>query len=239
MPVSGVVLKAWSTAALVAVALLSGCTAFADGTAIPAPDLGLAPRPVPVGELESLLLAPEALSPIVGASALRIEDTFSAMYQGTTAASDCVSAGQVPYGPGYAGSGWTALRAQYLLQERSGYQPTNKTWQAVVSFPLPVDAQAFFAQQVASWPTCDGRRVNLRYLDKPDAKDEWWTLGDSTVADGMLSIMQRQDVDTGWACQAALTVRNNVAVNVQVCTNDVKNQAAGVAAAIAKKIPAE
>ena len=92
---------------------------------------------------------------------------------------------------------------------------------------------------MTSWPTCDGRRVNLRYLDKPDATDEWWTLGYSTVADGMLSILQRQDVDTGWACQAALTVRNNVAVNVQVCTNDVENQAVSVAAAIAKKIPVQ
>lgn len=145
----------------------------------------------------------------------------------------------MPYGPGYAGSGWTALRAQYLIQDPSVNQPTNKTWQAVVSFPLAVDARAFFVKQVSSWPTCDGRRLNLRYLDKPDAKDEWWTLGDSTVTEGMLSIMQYQDVDTGWACQVALTVRNNVAVNVQVCTNDVKNQAVEVATAVAKKIPVE
>lgn len=225
--------------ALVAVALLTSCTVIAGGNAVSAVDLGHAPTPVPVGELDKLLLAPEALNPLVGSEALVIDETFSAMYRGNTAASDCVAAGQVPWGPGYAGSGWTALRAQYLKQERSGDRPTNKTWQAVVAFPLPVDAQAFFSKQVASWPTCDGRRVNLRSLDDPEAKDSWWTLGDSTTANGTLSVMQYQDGDAGWGCQSALTIRNNVAVNVQVCTNGVKNQAVDVAAAIATKIPVE
>ena len=102
MPVSGVVFKAWSAAALVA-AVLSGCTAFADGSAVPAADLGVAPRPVPVGELESLLLVPEALNQIVGTAALRVEDTLTAMYEGKTAASDCVSAGQVGKSLGVVG----------------------------------------------------------------------------------------------------------------------------------------
>jgi hypothetical protein len=184
-------------------------------------------------------LPPEQLNSMVGATGLVIEDTFSAMYRGNTAANDCAAAGQVPWGPGYAGSGWTALRAQYLLQDGPEDRFTNKTWQAVVSFPLPVDAEAFYRQQSASWRTCDGRRVNLRQLDDPEATDSFWTLGDTTDRDGTLSIAQYEDGDSDWACQTALTIRNNVAVNVQVCTNGLKDQAVDVAAAIVKKIPVE
>jgi hypothetical protein len=239
MSVAGLRRSLRAVATVGAVLVLASCDVVVNGLAVPAADLGHAPVPVPVGELDRLLLAPEAVNPLVGAQALRIDDTFTAMYRGNTAAGDCVSAGQVPHGPGYAGSGWTALRAQYLLQDRTGDRPANKTWQAVVSFPMPVDAQAFFTKQATSWPICDGRRVNLRYLDDPAADDDWWTLGKSTNANGMLSILQNQDGDPGWACQVALTVRNNVAVNVQVCTNGVKNQAVELATAIAKKIPVE
>ncbi|WP_164478610.1 sensor domain-containing protein [Mycolicibacterium stellerae] len=243
MAVTGGIRTAWGAlcwaGAVAAAVLLTGCTVTADGEAVPAADLGRGPAPVAVRALDAFLLPPEQLSTLVGASELTVKDTFSQMYRGKTAAGDCAAAGQVPSGPVYAGSGWTAIRAQYLVQMRPDDSYQNKTWQAVVSFPLPVDAEAFFAKQVASWPVCNGRRVNVRNLDDPDATDSFWTLGDTTNTDGTLSIAQYEDGDSDWTCGVALTIRNNVAVNVQVCRNGIKDEAVDVAAAIVKKIPAE
>lgn len=221
------------------VALLAGCTVIANGPAVPAASLGRAPQPVSVKTLERYLLPPEQLNSLIGAKEMFVKNSFSRMYGANTAANDCAATWQVPWGPVYDGNGWTAVRGQYLQGMRPDSTFERKMWQAVVAFPLPVDAQAFYTKQVASWRTCDGRRLNERNLDDPADSDIFWILGDSTDEDATLSIQLHQEGHNDWSCQTALTIRNNVAVNTLVCGTGVKTQAEAVATAIAKKIPFE
>lgn len=220
---------------LAAAALLAGCTANADGTAVPASDLGHDPAPVMVEALDALLLPQEQLNSLLQMSGLVAGATDSTMENSETTANDCAATWRVRWGPVYDGNGWVAVRGQYLDDGDAG---THKVWQAVVSFPMPVDANAFYAKQVASWRTCNDRHLEERFTKDADSDDSFWKLGQAKDSNGMLTILATQDdSDSGWACERALTIRNNVAVDVQVCGDHVTDQAESVANTIAKKIP--
>jgi hypothetical protein len=63
-------------------------------------------------------------------------------------------------------------------------------------------------------------------------------MGAASDRDGMLSMVHtEEDTDTGWACERALTIRNNVAVDVEACTEHRTDQGEVVATAIAAKVP--
>ena len=95
-----------------------------------------------------------------------------------------------------------------------------------------------YAKQVAGWHTCNDRNIEERYTNQADADDSFWKLGEARDSNGMLTIVAtQQNVDNGWACERALTIRNNVAVDTQVCGDHVTDQAESVANAIAKKVP--
>jgi PknH-like extracellular domain len=222
----------WS---LAVAALLAGCAANTDGTAVPASDLGHDPAPVMVEALAGLLLPPEQLNSVLQVSGLVAGASDSAMANGETTANDCAATWQVRWAPVYDGNGWVAVRGQYADDGPGG---NRKVWQAVVSFPMPVDANAFYAKQVAGWHTCNDRNIEERYTNQADADDSFWKLGEARDSNGMLTIVAtQQNVDNGWACERALTIRNNVAVDTQVCGDHVTDQAESVANAIAKKVP--
>lgn len=227
-----------SAAAIAGAVLLSGCAASTAGIAVPAANLGHAPAPVSVTALEGLLLPPEQLSSLLKflkTAGLVVKEWNSTGYGGQTTSNDCAATWTVTWRPTYVGSGWTAIRGQYLTD---GDNATHKVWQAVVSFPLPVDAAAFYRKQVAAWRTCDGRRLEERTLNEPAAPDNFWRLGQATDQDGILTMVGVQEADsTGWGCGRALTVRNNVAVDTQVCAAPPGDQAESVAKAIAQKVP--
>jgi hypothetical protein len=53
----------------------------------------------------------------------------------------------------------------------------------------------------------------------------------------MLSIHRPQEGGNGWNCQRALTVRNNVAVDVMACSSGQGDFAVNIARQIANKVP--
>lgn len=221
---------------LAVVALLGGCTAEVDGLAIPAADLGHDPTPVSVAALDNLLLPPEQLDVVLKTRGLAVKETETAGQGGKTAADDCAAVWRAAWRPAYAGSGWTAMRLQYFEDPPDG--ATLRGWQGVVSFPLPIDAKAFYAKQVAGWGTCNNRRLEQRYLNEPPEPDDFFKLGQVNDHDGLLTISSTEEaVDTGWGCERALTVGNNVAVDIQICGSRLTGQAKSVATAIAAKVP--
>jgi hypothetical protein len=238
----GAVGVGWCGAVVVVAALLAGCTAATDGSAVPAADLGHDPQPVQVAALDGLLLPTELLNLLIGATGpgLVVNDSGSRMHTGHTEANDCAGTWRVAWAPVYDGNGWTAMRDRNLFQESSdGDTFEHKLWQAVVAFPLPVDANAFYAKQAASWRTCNDRRVNERDVDDPTATDSFWKLGEATDNNGMLTIVTTEEDAPVWACETALTIRNNVAVTAQVCGDRVTTQADTVVNVIAQKVPVQ
>lgn len=217
------------------VALLSGCTAINAGVAVPADDLGHSPAPVPVAALEFLLLPPEQLDTLLHTSGLVLKNSRSTMANGPIAAEDCAAPFRNIRGGVYRGSGWIAVRGQYAADADGSM---FRVWQGVVAFPMPVDAQAFYHQQVAAWHTCDNRRIDGRLLDDPTTNDQLFTLGEAREHDRMLSMTSTPEFDDGgWKCERVLTVRNNVAVDVDSCTWHLTDQSEIIADAIAEKVP--
>jgi hypothetical protein len=221
---------------------LSGCGSKSPNHAEPADD----PQPVTttpaapamlVRELPGLLLGAGEINRLMGATAIEVVDDWSTMFGYNTPAGDCAGAWATAWLPVYTGSGWLGVRG------RTAHEPGDTwdhiVWQAVVAFPLAADAADFYAKQAASWKTCDGRHVDERDLDQPDASDpnNVWTLDQPSDVDGLLSMVAIEDDEPTWSCQRALTVRNNVAVDVRACGFGVKTQAGAVASAIAAKVP--
>jgi PknH-like protein len=64
-----------------------------------------------------------------------------------------------------------------------------------------------------------------------------WTVSDVSNDNGMLSTTQVQEGGDGWTCQRALTVRNNVAIDIVTCTfSQSGSPAVDIAAQIAAKV---
>lgn len=225
---------AWCVGLVVAAVLLAGCTETTGGIAVGAADLGHAAAPVSVSALEGLLLPPEQLNSLLTTSGLVVQQSNSTGFGGETTANDCAVTWQVAWRPSYTGSGWTAMRVHYLTE---GDLVTHKVWEAVVGFPLPVDATAFYRNQVAAWRSCNGRRLEERLVDEPAGPQKFWSMGDATDHDGVLTMMSTNEYVTAWGCGRALTVRNNVAVDTLVCAAPPGGLAESVAKTIAQKIP--
>jgi serine/threonine kinase PknH len=107
----------------------------------------------------------------------------------------------------YDGSGWIATRGQYLTNS------SHQVLQAVVSFPSANDAARFFNASAQRWPACSMRQFH--YIN-PGQPDQVWTVGPIAITNGTLSTTATVVGGSGYACQRALTVSNNVAIDVAV-----------------------
>ena len=85
--------------------------------------------------------------------------------------------------------------------------------QAVVSFPSANDAARFFSASAQRWPACSMRQFH--YIN-PGQPDQVWTVGPIAITNGTLSTTAAGKDAGGWACQRALAVSNNVAIDVAV-----------------------
>lgn len=123
-----------------------------------------AAAPVPVAALDGLLLTADDLNQLLRTVQLSAEKTQTAMVDGDVAEPECASAWRNAWQSAYEGSGWLAVRNQYLGNgnhpEVLGDNMENKIFQSVVSFPLAVDANAFYAKQATAWKACNGRKVD-------------------------------------------------------------------------------
>lgn len=220
-------------------ALLAGCGTNADSDEAPtssaAPTTNAAPAPMLVRELPGLLLDRAAINRVMGATGMELKDgEWSRMSRWNSTAGDCAATWIEAWAPVYEGSGWMGLRGNTYSEPEDSW--SHRVWQAVVAFPFAADAKDFYTKQVASWKTCDGRRVDQRDVDKPGEPNEW-TVGQSTDAGGLLTVVDEEVGKPGWLCERALTARNNVVVDIRACGRDVRTEAGQVATEIAAKVP--
>jgi hypothetical protein len=122
-------------------------------------------------------------------------------------------------------------------QDLSDSEISHQVWQAVVSFPSANDAARFFSSLAQRWQACSMRQFH--YID-PGQPDKVWTLGPIAITNGTLSTTDTLVGGNGLACQRALTVSNNVAIDVTVCAHNpahaaVFNIVDQIAAKVAKQ----
>lgn len=197
-------------------------------TSTPAP-------PVPVDELEGLLLSPDQISSAMGATAVPVLNSSSKLVDDTSsiAQPECRTVNDSADASAYNGSGWSALRRQQFQQPPQGGNRIDYfVDQAVALFPSADNAAAFFATSAKRWPACS----NLTYAVTMSSGTFRWTAGPVSNTDGTLSVTDTQEASDGYTCQRALTVANNIAVDINTCSHNNTDTAVKIAHQIAAKV---
>lgn len=213
---------------------LSGCAATTSGTAMPA-----APIPAATPETLSTLLltAPEVGAALTGRDDLVVTREVSEPWNDSAhfENTDCLAVAGAAQKGVYEGTGWTGLRGQVLREP-----PASRTWahyavQAVVLFPTPQAAADFFTRSQQSWAGCSDRELTYAQQLAPD---QVWAVGPAGTERDVLTVSRTERGPQQWSCQRALSVRGNVAVDVEACSLDGPTTAAAtIAGLIDERLP--
>jgi PknH-like extracellular domain len=196
------------------------------------------PPPVAVAALDGLLLPPADINTAMGAKDMSVAVSYNKMSDVSSELSDNAKDCQMVVLPAqlpvYASSRWTAVRGQSLREPGQDVSFTHTVDQAVVSFPAASDAAAFYNVSSQRWAACSNRNYTRT---PPGGSPQTWSTQVAVNTNGMLSIHRPQEGGNGWNCQRALTVRNNVAVDVMACSSSQGDFAVNIAQQIANKVP--
>jgi hypothetical protein len=190
------------------------------------------PRPVAADALDGLLLSPTEIDIAMNADGITVNETYTEMFDDSANIpdKDCRFVDDPADTSVYNGSGWIAVRRQHLREPVDDF--AHEIWQAVVSFPSANDAARFFSASAQRWPACSNRQYH--YINDPGQPDTVWTVGQ--IANISDTLSTTRDGGKGWACQRALTVSNNIAVDVAACSVNPAQAAVIIAHQIAAKV---
>ncbi|MCV7099590.1 sensor domain-containing protein [Mycobacterium palustre] len=180
-----------------------------------------------------MLLNTEQVNTTMGATGMTVEDgkNYTQMSTGEGTPAECAAVAIPAAAPAYAGSGWTGYQGQVLFEP--GDQPAHYVDQDVVAFPSAGQATGFYRHAAELWRGCANRSYAA---DPPDpGKSGTWDVGPVDDSGGTLTATRRSERHVGWRCQRALTVANNVVIDVMACAYSEAN---GFAAALAKQLAA-
>ncbi len=201
------------------------------------------PPPVAEAALAGLFLSPDQISTAMGTTGMTITDTFEKGGADTSAdVSDKACLPMVSPAQTTVYPLWRAVRGQVLAPAPSS--TTHFVMQFVVMLSSAHDADAFFTASAQQWPACANRQYTLAVTGKPD---QVWTVGPVSNINGTLSATKTgAGGDSSWTwhrttCQRALTVANNVVVDVRTCSENQSdaqsNSAVDIAHQIAARVP--
>lgn len=207
---------------------LSACTATVAGTASPGPPV----PPATTETLPSFLLSASDVGAVMSSDDIAVVRDVDAFWNDAARLDnvDCLAIAGTAQQAVYADSDATATHSQVLREP-----PTSPAWshyavQAVVLFPTSQAAAAFFETSRSSWAGCSDRE--LRY-PQPIGEAQRWSVGSISTDHDVLAVSRTEQAPDRWSCQRALTVRSNVAIDVEACS--LEGPMAG-ATAIARQI---
>lgn len=199
-------------------ALGAGCApTVVGGNAVPADTYGPQPHdPVPVTALDGLLLDTGQINDLIRAG-MRLRSSTQTMWDASATFSEknCLAVAGPAQAAVYADTGWTAMRGQRL--DDNFDDPTvrnDSTVQAVIAYPSARQANTFYTAAARRWSGCADRRFTDHPTGQPDIG---WKVGAAHNLGGTLSTSKAQDDASGWNCQRALTVRNNIVIDIETC----------------------
>jgi serine/threonine-protein kinase len=187
-----------------------------------------------VAALDGLLLSLDQTNSAMGATGMGIIGTYTKLLESsaTIAQPECRTINDPLEASSYNGSGWTALRKQRLQEPPQGTPVNYFADQGVALFPSADNAATFFAASAKRWPACSNRT----YIENAPNETWTWNVGPVSNADGTLSVSLTQEGANGWGCQRALTIANNVAIDVLACSYNPTEAAVNIAHQIAAKV---
>ena len=200
--------------------------------------------PVPVGALRGLLLTPAEAAKAVGTNTLSGSEEMGDKIYDKAGAGSIVDGDCVSLMPGteakYTGSGYTAVRRQYLVNRPE----IDYLTQVVIAFPSAELAEKFIASSEEAWRKCSGRTVNVRYTspDTPPGPPAFEVIGPVGSNDGMITLRRTRegtgDADGDWGCSIASTARNNIVIEGEVCSRTKDSAVTELVRATADKVTA-
>jgi hypothetical protein len=215
-------------------------TAAGDVPAAASPPTTTSAQPlalVPVNALPGLLLDPATINDIEGATAIVLQPDPNPNYPytgGQTNHPECEGLAHPAVKTALRGTGWVALQGQYLREPGGDWK--HAVTEAVVSFPSAEAAAGFAAKQAEDWARCTGTSLTMTNTNAGPAT---WSVGTVMSRDGVLTVVLTQEGAEGWACQRAMTARNNVVVDTRSCGFNTIDQATRIAMRIADRVSAQ
>jgi hypothetical protein len=211
--------------------------------------------PVAQPALGNLLLTPAELDSALGVTGstsaaktdkLTTEDEALQLPGGWKWPDECLFASAPGEAPVYANSGFTAVSGDIdvaiVLGESNDKPPTVN--QMVVLFPSANEANAFFTASSQRWPACANRQFSFpgaTIPGIPDLPKTDFQVGPVSNANAILtttvtSTVHAPGADQIKTCQRALTVRNNIAIDVSGCRTTLGDMAVNVLNQIGGKV---
>lgn len=193
------------------------------------------PQPVAEERLSALLLNSSEVNAVMGSSSMQPGKPITSMDSSpvTVSLPDCQGALYTSQDPVYAGTGYTAING--LISSEPGDNYEHWVNQAVVAFPTADKARAFVLTSADKWKNCAGKTVTVTNK----AKTYRWTFADVKGSPPTITVIDTQEGAEGWECQRAMSVANNVVVDVNACGYQITNQAGQIAAKIVDKVNKE
>lgn len=230
--------------------LLAGCGGSHGGGSGSSTTTSTRP-PVAQAALPGLLLSSADLDSALGATGSKSKEKYDKLKDdaakqpwpaGWKFPDDCVYAIGPGQAPVYAGSGYTAASAddEVASLPPNSSEPDPEVEQVLVLFPTAKEASAFFATSVQRWPACANRQFTTPAGQ--DTPETGWQVGPVSNANGTLStsltmtIRDNGNVLLTMTCQRALTVRNNIAIDVSAVRTDPPDLAVKLAGQIADRV---
>jgi hypothetical protein len=186
---------------------------------------------VPLDALPGLLLDPATVNNIEGAADIRLipdPNEDSAFAELSTDRPECEGIQHPALTEALHGTGYLTAQTQALRGEH------HLVAQAVIDYPNAAAATKFAAQQAENWTKCNGKPITLT---SPAEGSINFAVGTVTNSNGMLTVLFTQEGARGWACQRALTTRNNIVIDTRSCGFHRTDQAITAAAKIADRVP--
>ncbi|OSC23223.1 sensor domain-containing protein [Mycobacterium vulneris] len=230
--------------------LVAGCGGAKGGSASPSATTTTASSKTPLaqGALPDLMLSPNDIDTALGATGTSsdppitklLEDPFKR--EDYTFPAECRYTVHAALASVYADSGSTAV---YGYHDEAPAPPgadqleSPEVYQVAVLFPSPEQASAFFTTSAQRWPACANRQDTVPAADgKPELQ---WKVGQVSNANGVLSVPVTLTIVGNGAsvtvpCQRALTVRDNVVIDIDACRKDVGDLGVTIANQIAGKV---
>jgi hypothetical protein len=210
---------------------VAGCATTAGHAVMPKTTAPMIPRPLVERELAGLLLNADQVNAAMGATAMAVTNTQTSMSDNsaTMAPPECLALDGAAEAAVYANSGFQAERDQSF---NDGDHFTHYLKQAVVLYPLVDKAAAFLDDSARQWRTCH------QYTHTQS--NSQWSVGQITYANSVLSttVTEQNAAAPGWGCGRAMSLRNNVVIDINTCSANPADSALRIANQIAANVAA-
>lgn len=200
--------------------------------------------PVAQAALDGLLPTPDEVSAAMSVPGMTVQQNGTAMQDDYDKKwpPECFFTSSSAETPAYANSGFTAVRLQVVAvptPPADQSAPPSATT-ALVLFPSPKEASAFSTSSATSWAACADRQWTVP-ADGPNDAEQRMQTKPLANANGVLSLsmtgsISGPGINITMTCQRALTVRNNVAIDITSCGKDPGETAVTIANQVAGKV---